>query len=182
VKFSAKFLLASVFVFLPAVCCAQDDFGLLLGQISKVQRQCQDGQFELELKLQNQQRDIANLAKRQDALEKNLENAKFDIEFLKSMRGFADSKADESSKRLDAVESRLHETEQRLATAEETIQRLTSKPSRVQKPPANKPKAPVNKPAPAREGTRQSRRSGAVTSTISAARPKHPASAFLPKI
>jgi hypothetical protein len=103
VKILAKSLLSSVFVFLPAVCCAQDDFNLLLGQINKVHRELQDRQFELEMKLQDQQKDIQNLVKRQDALEKSLENAKFDIEFLKSMRGFADTKTDDTSKKLNTV-------------------------------------------------------------------------------
>jgi hypothetical protein len=35
--------------------------------------------FELEMKLKDRQEDIQDLAKRQDALEKSLENAKFGV-------------------------------------------------------------------------------------------------------
>jgi uncharacterized coiled-coil protein SlyX len=73
VKILEKFLLSSVFVFLPAVGCAQNNFDLLLGQINKVQRECEDRQFELEMKVQDQQKDIDKLkAKLGDTLENKL--------------------------------------------------------------------------------------------------------------
>ena len=160
VKILAKFLLSSVFVFLPAVGYAQDDFNLLLRQINKVQRELDEKQFELEMKLGDQQKDIQDLAKRQDALDEALKNAKFDIEFLKSMRGFADTKTDDTRNALNSTMNKLYETEHRLTKAEETIDtlnlRLSALEARASKPKAaaTKPKTPVNNPTPAvRVGT-----------------------------
>jgi hypothetical protein len=154
VQFSPKFLLLSVFFVLPAVCCGQDNFDLLLAQINKVQRQSQDKQFELEMKLQDQAKDIQDLAKRQDALRTSLGNANFDIEFLKSMRG-----ADDVSKKLDAVESKLYETGERLRKAEATIEildlRLSALEPRARRAPARNrapdsfPDTPATAPHPA---------------------------------
>lgn len=141
-KILAKVLLSSVFVFLPAVGCTQDGFDLLLGQIGKVQRECQDKQFVLEMNLQDQQKDIQDLAKRQDALKQALDNAKFDIEFLKSMRD-----TDDASKKLDTVESKLYETEERLRKAEVKIEMLDLRLSALE-PRASKPKTPVRKSTP----------------------------------
>jgi len=142
VKILVKVLLSSIFVFLPAIGCAQDGFNLLLGQISKVQRECQDKQFVLEMKLQDQQKDIQDLAKRQDALKQALDNAKFDIEFLKSMRD-----TDGVSKKLNTAVSKLYETEERLRKAEETIEMLDLRLSALE-PRASKLKTPVRKSTP----------------------------------
>ena len=111
--------------------------------------------FELEMKLQDQQKYTQDLARRQNALSEAYKNAKFDIDFLRSMRDFADTKTDDTSKKLNTAESKLRETEDRLTKAEEIIGmqnlRLSALEARANKPktptaPASKLKAPVSKP------------------------------------
>ncbi len=116
--------------------------------------------FELEMKLSDRQGNVQDLAKRQDALAESLENAKFDINFLKSMRGFADTKTEDTSNALNTALNKLYETEHRLTKAEETIDllnlRLSALEARAGKPkaPGSKPTAPATKPtSSAKEGT-----------------------------
>jgi chromosome segregation ATPase len=133
--------------------------------------------FELEMKLKDRQEDIQDLAKRQDALEKSLENAKFDIEFLKSLSGFADNKTDDTGKVLNTALNKLYETEHRLTTAEETIDALNLRLLALEAR-AGKPKAPVSKPTsgfipatPATTPHPASKRSGASKPTAPADNP-----------
>ena len=154
-KISSKFLLCGVFVFLSAAAVlpvsAQtwSQFMALEGRV-----------FELEMKLSDRQGNVQDLAKRQDALAESLENAKFDINFLKSMRGFADTKTEDTSNALNTALNKLYETEHRLTKAEETIDllnlRLSALEARAGKPkaPGSKPTAPATKPtSSAKEGT-----------------------------
>jgi len=101
-------------------------------------------QFEFEMKFRDQQKDIQDLAKRQDALGVSLGNVRFDIDFLKSMRGF-----DDSSKKLGDLETKLSDTEEKLRRAERAISdldlRLMSlEAQRIQpKASSGKPKAQI---------------------------------------
>jgi septal ring factor EnvC (AmiA/AmiB activator) len=174
VKILEKFLLSSVFVFLPAVGCAQNNFDLLLGQINKVQRECEDRQFELEMKVQDQQKDIDKLkAKLGDTLENKLlgdsvgdnladtlRKMQEDIRNLRTNIDLVDEKTtDNIGSPLYQINTRLMTIETKLRTAEDDIQALQSEsriPSHTtnRKTAANKssgfiPDNPATTPHPA---------------------------------
>jgi hypothetical protein len=172
-KILAKFLLSSVFVFLPAVCCAQNDFGLQedcgfppalkthagIPLFGATARELVDGFDELEY-------GVNKLEDGQNCLDVNLMRLKTSVESLHTQIGWnADSNLRFRNDIKD-LQDKLKQTELDLHTAETKIETLENRLtiaefySRIpphptnRKAAANKPKAPVNKPTPAaKEGT-----------------------------
>jgi hypothetical protein len=138
VKILAKFLLSSVFVFLPAVGRAQDDYFV-------PQKNCGS------LLTQANTTVVEELADKQDCINGNQIQLKTSVENLRfRMRSNeTDILVLEDKLKLDlhtaeakieTLEASLHLIERRLAMAEDEIEWLTPKA------PASKPKAPVSKP------------------------------------
>jgi hypothetical protein len=165
VKILAKFLLSSVFVFLPAVGCAQDDFGIHkdcgIPPALKVYTVGPDGRVEPMI--------VEDLEDGQNCLNENLIRLRTSVESLHTQVGWnADShlefrneiqdlqdKLEQTELKLHTAETKIETLEGRLTTAEEAIEGLNRKaPASKPKAPARKPTAPVNKPTPAvTEGT-----------------------------
>jgi peptidoglycan hydrolase CwlO-like protein len=152
VKISAKFLLSSVFVFLPAAGVAP-----LFAQTSS---QCVDLQngFDFEVGMQDPQEAINHLQTEVKKLEVCLNEMQLNMSIHDP--NLMENQIDDNRKKLDTAESKLYETEDRLTKAEETIDtlnlRLLALEARASKPkaPASHPKAPARKPMPAvKEGT-----------------------------
>lgn len=138
-KIFAKFLLSSVFVFLPAVGYAQDDYFV-------PQKNCGS------LLTQANTTVVEELADRQDCINGNqmqlkgsVENLRFrmrsnEIDIL-TLQDKLKLDLHTAEARIEDLEASLHLVERRLAMAEDEIEWLTPKA------PASKPKAPINKPS-----------------------------------
>ncbi len=162
-KILAKFALSSVFVFLPAVVCAQGPCGWassatdIFGRVSPE---------KVDRLVDNQNCLNDNLGKLEDKLD-NLTKLKDKVEFLDTLVG---SDAGDTTALLDELrqtkddlqtaETKIETLEDRLSKAEDEIQELqldfpipprrAIKKSDTTEPkaPVNKPKAPVNNPTP----------------------------------
>jgi hypothetical protein len=158
VKILAKSLLSSVFVFLPAVGCAQDVLGLhndcgfapalkmyttgLGGKVSpQIVEMLEDGQNCLNDNLIRLRASIKSL---QSPL---ISNESFTTDIL-----LLQDKLKQTELNLHTAETKIETLEDRLRTAEETLQLLQlrasmpPRPARSPKATVSKPKAPVNKP------------------------------------
>jgi seryl-tRNA synthetase len=146
VKILAKFLLSSVFVFLPAVVCAQGPCGWassatdIFGRVSPE---------KVDRLVDNQNCLNDNLGKLEDKLD-NLTKLKDKVEFLdtlvRSDAGDTTALLDElrqTKDDLQTAETKIETLENRLTTAEDEIQELKFD-SRIPPHPANR-KAAVNK-------------------------------------
>jgi len=160
VKILAKFLLSSVFVFLPAVGCAQDILGLhedcgfppalkvyttdMNGKVSsQIVEMLEDGQNCLNVNLMRLNASVKSL---QSPLISN-ENLTTDIVLLQDKLKQAELDRHTAETKIEDLEASLHLIERRLAMAEDEIEWLTPKaPASKPKAPASKPKAPVGKP------------------------------------
>jgi peptidoglycan hydrolase CwlO-like protein len=175
VKILAKFLLSSVFVFLPAVGGAQDTLGIhdscgfapalkgftvetsvwinnkLIEEVSpQIVEMLED---RVNCLNDNMMQLNASVKSLQSPLISN-ENLTTDILLLQDKLKQAELDRHTAETKIEDLEASLHLIERRLAMAEDEIEWLTPKPSRIQKAPANKPKAPASKPtAPASKPT-----------------------------
>ena len=150
-KISARFLLSSVLVFLPAVCCAQDDYFV-------PQKDCGS-----PLTLANTTK-VEELADKQDCIYGNQRQLKTSVENLRfrvrkneiDIHILEDKlKQTQLETKIENLEANLHLIERRLAMAEDEIEWLTPKAptiklkAPVSKPTPGKPTAPSNNPTPA---------------------------------
>jgi hypothetical protein len=147
VKILVKFLLSSVFVFLPAVGCAQyglygdcpfpprgvytieRDNATIVNDLENGQNCLNDGLKELKLDVENLQSPL-----------KGNDNLKTEI--LELQNQLAQTKLDlhTAETKNETLEASLHLIDRRLAMAEDEIEWLTPKA------PASRPKTPVRKP------------------------------------
>jgi len=164
VKILAKFLLSSVFVFLPAVGCAQDILGLHddcgFAPALKIYTKELDGKVSPQI--------VEMLEDGQNCLNGNLIRLKTSVESLHTQMGWnADSnlgfrndfqdlqdKLKQTELDLHTAVTKIETLEDRLRTAEETLQVLKlsawmpPRPASNPKATVSKPKAPVNMPTP----------------------------------
>jgi hypothetical protein len=164
-KILAKFLLSSVFVFLPAVCCSQDDFRLDkdcgFAPALKVYTTDPNGRVSPQI--------VEMLEDGQNCLNDNLIGLKTSVEKLHTEMGWnahsnlgirddikdLDEKLEQTELKLHTAETKIETLEDRLRTAEEALQLLQQRawmpprPASSPKATASQPKAPVNKPTPA---------------------------------
>lgn len=165
-KISEVFLLLCLFLFFPDAgvrpLCAQD----LRDEMFRLKTAIEGRQFELEMKLKDQQEALENLEKRCQKLQDALKDTQVEMRDLKTDARILYEKTDDSGKQTDDLKhglndllDGLYKTDQRLLTAETDIAELKIrelKSGRARIPPrpasstaaANQPKAPVNKPNP----------------------------------
>jgi hypothetical protein len=171
VKILAKFLLSSVFVFLPAVGCAQNDFGLY--------GNCPFPPHGVYIIEQDDAAIVKHLEDGQNCLNDGLTQLKLDVESLQSpLRGNDDLKTNllELQDQLAQTKLDLRMDETKIETLQHSYDMLShlfdrmlndrlndsglaarkpAAPASKPKAPVSKPKAPVNKQTPAvKEGTR----------------------------
>jgi len=136
VKISAKFLLSSVFVFLPAIGCAQDDYFV-------PQKDCGSlrafGNTTIVEELADKQ---ACIIGNQIQLKASVENLRFRVSGNEIDIKILEDKLKQTllETKIELLEANLHSLERRLSMAEDEIEWLTPKA------PASKPKAAVSKP------------------------------------